>query len=143
MSVNVLKCSLSPWTGDPERCRWCNERGCSRFRRFCSRECVTTYADNHMYARGRLIVLDATRAPCQCGVGIRIEGLTLPHRHCTSCGRCEGQLLEVGDKLTVDHVDPRWGIPMGQPNCIHHLANLRPLCWSEHALKNRRMNGER
>lgn len=149
MSVNLLRCSMSLWTGGHDRCRWCDRRspGVSRRWRFCSRLCTAAYADNHLYARAKWIVLEASRRPCPCppeaGIVKRwydpqservvTDVIPPPHRHCTGdCGRCEGQIQADGDRLTVNHVDPRLGIGFQALDCIHHQDNLEPLCWSEH-----------
>lgn len=154
MSVNLLRCTASPWTGDPEVCRWCGVLPVRHSNRFCSRECLVGYRDDHLYARAKYVVLEASRAPCPCPPGRTIkkrwydpqsdrvvyDEIPPPHRHCSSCGRCEAQLHAVEDRLTVNHIVPRMGLQFGELNCIHHQDNLEPLCWTEHEALNRILN---
>ena len=145
--VNVLHCELSLWRGDGELCRWCNADEPRAGRRFCSRECTAAYANNHQYLRGRAIVLAWNRG-CSCDAVIpksRFDDVRLrrevwddqpPHVVCVACGECEAEILERGDKITVNHIIPRNGIPTTQVDCVHHLENLEPLCWRDHEVLN-------
>jgi hypothetical protein len=146
--VNLLRCDASPWRGDNELCRWCNAAPIRAANRFCSRECVQAYADNHVYARGRILTIEASKGRCDCPppitsrLGYIADGVmkyheTWPHPRCAACGECEGQVIDRGDTLSVNHIEPRYGIPMGRPDCIHHLTNLEVLCWHDHALLNK------
>lgn len=128
MSVNLLKCELSAWRGAGDLCRWCNLHPPRGGRRFCSRECLDAFAMNHQYMRGRELILRWSR-DCDCATG--------PHVLCNGCGECELLVNLRGDRITVNHVEPRMGIPCGEPNCIHHLENLEPLCWACHEQLNR------
>lgn len=129
MSVNLLGCTASNWRGARDMCRWCNLERPKGGRIFCSVDCKTSYELNHRYWVGREYVLLWSTGPCDCRTG--------PHRHCNACGECEGIIRARKDHLTVNHIQPRNGIDMSHRDCIHHLDNLEPLCWSCHDMLNR------
>lgn len=129
MSVNLLTCTASAWRGAGDLCRWCNLEFPTAGRIFCSMDCKAAYELNHRYWLGREYVLVWYTAPCDCGRG--------PHRYCNGCGECEAQLRKRDDRLTVNHIEPRNGIPMSSRSCIHHLDNLEPLCWRCHEQLNK------
>jgi 5-methylcytosine-specific restriction endonuclease McrA len=45
-------------------------------------------------------------------------------RRCVRCGQCANE---------VDHIIERNGQPIHEWSCLHHQANLRPLCHRCHA----------
>lgn len=94
-------CTLSPWAGDPARCRWCNGQLPADEERFCGVGCADPALDNHVFDRARL----ARR---------RMDGWK-----CTRCG--DGRRLQVHHKTAV----------LGGhkvPGCHHHLDGLTTLC---------------
>lgn len=149
--VNILRCSLSPWRGDGELCRWCNTNAPRGGRNFCSRACAGEYYDNHVYGRGKQIVYEMAKGPCDCPDAMSPQGAYIdlsdmrvkylrfkkPHVICNGCGECEEQIVARGDKLSINHIDPRNGIPGIEINCIHHMDNLEVLCWRDHEILNK------
>lgn len=144
--VNVLYCELTPWRGDNEKCRWCNAP--RRNRSYCGKECMTAYLNNHYYWRGRVVVSEASRGPCNCpdpitpqlgyfdGNHVKYLKHAKPHRLCAACGDCEEVIYARGDRLTCNHIEPRNGIKMSHADCIHHMNNLEMLCVRDHDLLN-------
>ena len=45
------------------------------------------------------------------------------------CVRCGAKAEEV------DHIIPRRRMPLNQGSCLHHQANLRPLCRYHHVTR--------
>jgi hypothetical protein len=143
--VNLLTCTASAWRGAGDLCRWCNVGQVRGGRIFCSVRCADAYQLNHRYWIGREYVLMWSTAPCLCPIapiGTSRKAFVrtlrpLPHRTCNACLECEGRILARGDRLTVNHIEPRNGIEISARDCIHHLDNLEPLCWRCHDQLNR------
>ena len=143
--VNMFSCSQSAWRGSNPLCRWCNEN-IAYYGKFCSKACLSDYADNHYYQRGKERVL--REAPRCSHKGMSPQGAYLvdmkvhyfqvkpPHVLCAGCGECEEEVVRRGDKITINHIIPRDGYPLHGSGCIHHLENLEPLCWRCHARLN-------
>jgi hypothetical protein len=148
--VNLLRCDASLWTGEGGACKWCgtSDTYATLGKGFCSKGCMAAFWNNHQYTRGKVVVL-AWNSICRCDEVIeayrydyfvmQYQLITLepPHVVCAGCGECEAQILNRGDRLTVNHIKPRYGIPTNQINCIHHIDNLEPLCWRCHEMLNR------
>lgn len=128
--VNLLTCTASAWRGAGDMCRWCNLEQVRGGRIFCSMACSDAYQLNHRYWIGREYVLMWSTRPCFCPDDS--TRMPLPHRSCSACLECERMIRRRGDRLTVNHVDPRNGIECSARDCIHHLDNLEPLCWRCH-----------
>lgn len=148
--VNILRCSLSKWTGERGACKWCNAKDvhATLGKGFCSKSCMASFWNNHQYTRAKALVF-AWHATCGCRETVEKVGydyyllewhshmIEPPHVVCAACGECEAQVIERGDKMTVNHINPRYGIPTQEINCIHHVDNLEPLCWRCHEVLNK------
>jgi hypothetical protein len=103
---------------DPTFGEWCieHESGCRRCgtelsgrrKAWCSNECRDWYYRHHVWtvARHRAMVVAEWK-----------------------CQRCGSHADEV------DHIIERRGMPLGQWSCLHHQANLRPLCHGCHVTR--------
>lgn len=148
--VNLLRCTASVWTGERGACKW---RGTSDTyatlgKGFCTKACMAAFWNNHQYTRGKVLVY-AWNSTCQCNAVVetyrydyvldeyRRVILDPPHVVCAGCGECEAEIVTRGDRLTTNHILPRYGIPTNEINCIHHIDNLEPLCWRCHEMLNR------
>lgn len=84
-----------------KRCVKCGNPLTGRQQRWCSRECVVWYIQNHHFNSGRRVVQEVAEA-------------------CALCGQA------LGGDIEVDHIEPADG-RHGVRSCIHHLDNLRAL----------------
>lgn len=86
-------------------CGRCGKELTGRQQRWCSKECRTWWYDNHRWTQAR------HQAMVRAG---------------WKCLRCGSPAEEV------DHIIERKGMPLGENSCLHHQANLRPLCHDCH-----------
>lgn len=119
MSVSPLRCVLSLWEGDQNRCRVCNQPNSGDNPKYCEDNCKSYWLGNHRYKQARLNAIRLSKLACLC------RGF--PHPVCAMCNRCEPDFLEMGRLLTVDHIKPRNG-RTAQFSCMHHVSNLQVLC---------------
>lgn len=113
-------CTLSKWTGEPERCRRCNRQLTGRSRKYCTKRCVRLWAQNHWYRKARVACRQRFRVKCGCP-NVR------SHIACAKCGTCEGQLKEMALWLECNHIKPKNGDDAVY-SCVHHQENLEMLC---------------
>jgi len=141
--IQAGACTLSRWSGDPARCRWCDEParadGC-----WCGHVCEDEYRRNHWWdqARDAALVRDGDRC-VRCGLGA--ETLTvakmllralIPFGPAVAAGLWrspEWELLRQTCLLEVNHIVPRRGGGYGA-GCHHHLDGLETLCRRCHAM---------
>lgn len=94
-------CALTPWAGDPTRCRWCNQPLAAEPGPFCGPACGDTGRSNHVFAAAKVAARQRDRYRCV---------------------RCGGTR-----RLQVNHKVPVLG-RHGEPGCHHHLVGLETLC---------------
>lgn len=94
-------CPLTPWDGDPTRCRWCNQPLGAEPGPFCGPACGDLARANHVFASAKVAARQRDRYRCV---------------------RCGGTR-----RLQVNHKVPVLG-RHGEPGCHHHLAGLETLC---------------
>lgn len=110
----ALTCTLSRWTGERRRCRWCNEPFRYPRQRWCSDACIDTWRANHVWAFAQPAAKGRDRNRCQ-------DCLTDP--------------AERPGTTEVDHLEPCRGTRTA--SCLHHQQNLRTRCQHHHAERHR------
>lgn len=105
-------CIMSRFTGDPARCRWCNDELPARSTRWCGTECRVAGEENHIFAKAR----DAAQ---------KRDGY-----RCKTCGAQKTKEYA----LEVNHAAERAWSRHKQQGCVHHLSGLETLCHDCHAV---------
>ena len=103
-TVNPLACALTKWSGQEDRCEWCDAQNVHGGR-WCSSWHEHLWFANHRWSTAREYAL-------------RRDG-----RRCVKCG---GE-----DRVEVHHITPLRGI-RPKTSCWHHLHNLTSLCHDCH-----------
>ncbi|MGZ4518895.1 MAG: HNH endonuclease [Mycobacteriaceae bacterium] len=86
-------------------CKRCGAELTGRRTTWCSDACRDIWYANHRWTQARE------------------EAMRRAHHRCV---RCHDRAVEV------DHIIERQGQPLGVNSCLHHQANLRPLCHECH-----------
>lgn len=134
-------CSLSQWSGPPERCRWCDAPAAPGFA-WCGSRCEDAYRENHWWdmARAAALARDGNRCTT-CGIGpddVQVARWFL--RAFIPMGAVEAAglwhsptwaALVLACSVEVNHIDPRRGGGYGS-GCHHHLDGLETLCHRHH-----------
>jgi len=92
----------------PTGCQRCGGAITGRRIRWCSDACRLWYYKHHVWRYARR------------------EAMRRAKRKCVRCN-------EPAQK--VDHIIERKGMPLSQWSCLHHQANIRPLCRPCHVSK--------
>lgn len=104
--INLLTCTESMWTGDPEKCRWCGRGRVRGGAIFCSSTCKQGYELEHRYWKARAAALERDDWTCQ--------------------------VCRSKKQLTMDHMGEglrAWpGVTYSTRSCAHHVASLETLC---------------
>ena len=130
------RCTLSSWSGDPTRCRWC-DAAARLDGRWCSFACQDAHDAQHDWGQARLAALTRDDDACvECGTGpATVAASRLLLRALIPMGpvaaarlwHSEGWLaFELAGSVDVVHRHPpREGYRSG---CHHHLDGLVTLC---------------
>src|SRR4051794_23715945 len=63
IDAQVERCSLSNWSGEPDRCRWC-DAPCHADLRWCSVACQEAQEANHDWAHAHAVVMSRDLERC-------------------------------------------------------------------------------
>lgn len=109
-------CTLTSWSGEPDRCRWCDTQLQGRRTVWCSNQCADRWPSNHLWTWARAVRKRTDRWRCiQCGSKTSLE---------------------------VNHITPILG-RHAKAGCWHHQNGLETLCHAHHLEITKQQNSER
>jgi 5-methylcytosine-specific restriction endonuclease McrA len=149
----AAQCTLTEWSGEPDRCRWCDTPLVGRQTAWCCTRHADLFWNSHTWTRARAVALMTGAWTCVlCGRGQAADRLLhwlLPTISPAEWRRWPAEEPEVAaawwewttPALEVDHIEPVWG--QRGPGCQHHADNLRVLCHECHVAETARWRAVR
>ncbi len=144
------RCALSPWSGDPRRCRWCDQPA-RPDQAWCGLRCEDGYRRNHWWDHARQAAIVRDGSCCvRCGLGPDTPTVAkLVLRALVPMGPVDAarlwrtpdfRALQAASSLEVNHRVPRRGRGY-HAGCHHHLDGLETLCHRCHVAETNAQQG--
>ena len=150
--VQAGRCASSVWSGEPARCRWCDQPA-RPGSPWCGHRCEDEYRRNHWWDQAREAAVTRDGGCCvRCGLGPGTRTVArLLLRALIPMGPVEAARLWQGQpwrcfaqacELEVNHIEPRVGRGYAS-GCHHHLEGLETLCHRCHVHTTSAQHGAR